>query len=186
MGENKAVKLIADVALFSGGKASDGKTPRAKTLLVKYTDTNKYDLQKGWFIPDDAVSHGEHPDEAAVRILKEQLGVEGITPILAFIESFTGGDKSWHLVFHYFIKTDEREGISFAELSEMKDKMKDITRKDKKEIVLNPCEEIAELKWFSVDAMPDRKEVAHGGWASFTIEEIIKKYNEGKYKYKAS
>ncbi len=185
LSEKKAIKLIADVALFSGGKAADGKTPGAKTLLVKYTDTNKYDLQKGWFIPDDAMEHGEHPDDAAVRILKEQLGVEGITPALAFIESFTGGDKSWHLVFHYYVKIDQDAGISFAQLSEMKDKIIDIKKIDKKEIILNPVEDIAEMKWFAVDAMPDRKEIAHGGWAMFTIEEIIKKYNEDKYSYKA-
>lgn len=179
MEENKAVKLIADVALFSG------KSMGVKTLLVRYTDTNKYDLQKGWFIPDDGVNHGEHPDDAALRILKQQLGVEGVTPELAFIESFTGNDKSWHLVFHYYIRIDQIGGISFAKLSEMKGKTIDMPKNDKEEIILNPVEDIAEMKWFDVNALPDKKDIAHGGWAKYTIDEILRKYNEDKYSYKA-
>lgn len=140
--ENQKVKHVTDVALFSG----------SKTLLVKYTDTNKYDLQSGWFIPDDLIQFAEHPEDAAVRILKEQLGIENIEPKLGFIESFTGGDKSWHLVFHYYINTDP-------------------------DIKLTPVKDIEELKWFETANLPDKKDVAHHGWAIYTIGELL---NKGK------
>ena len=57
--EEKKVKIIADVTLLQEGKV----------LMVKYSDKNKYDHQSGWFLPDDLVSHGEHPEDAASRIL---------------------------------------------------------------------------------------------------------------------
>jgi uncharacterized protein YndB with AHSA1/START domain/ADP-ribose pyrophosphatase YjhB (NUDIX family) len=140
LSEDKAIKPVADVAVFSG----------SKTLLVKYKEVNKYDHQKGWFIPDDLMIHAEHPDDAAVRILNEQLGVEDVTPKLAFIESFIGGDKSWHLIFHYYITVDSN-------------------------VYINPSGEIAEMKWFETNAMPDNKEIAHHGWAKYTINEILSK-----------
>src|SRR5688572_3406205 len=144
------VKLIADVALLLKDKYADEKTPELKTLLVKYTDTNKYDLQKGWFIPDDAIIHGEHPDDAAVRILKEQLGVEGIKPIPGFIESFTGNDKSWHLVFHYYIMIDEHIKLTNEKLKDLVDHVIKM-----KTVILDPVEDIAEMKWFPVNALPE-------------------------------
>jgi uncharacterized protein YndB with AHSA1/START domain/ADP-ribose pyrophosphatase YjhB (NUDIX family) len=172
LSEKKAIKLICDVALLLNDKYSDEKTPELKTLLVKYTDTNKYDLQKGWFIPDDGIIHGEHPDDASLRILKEQLGVEGFEPALGFIESFTGGDKSWHLVFHYYIVINEHVKLTNEKLKGVSDHVIKM-----KKVILNPVEDIAEMKWFPVNSLPDRKEIAHGGWAMFTIEEILSKIN---------
>lgn len=137
---DKPVKLICDAALFWG----------EKTLLVRYSDNNKYDLQKGWFIPDDAIQHDEHPDDAALRILKEQLGIDNVIPRLGFIESFTGNDKSWHLVFHYYIKLGD-------------------------EIELKPSADIKEAEWFELNSLPERKDIAHGGWAMFTLEELKNK-----------
>jgi ADP-ribose pyrophosphatase YjhB (NUDIX family) len=134
---NKSIKPVADVALISGNE----------TLLVKYKEVNKYDHQKGWFIPDDLMRHAEHPDDAAVRILNEQLGLEGISPKLAYIESFTGGDKSWHLVFHYYITADVK-------------------------VNLKPSGEIAEIKWFHMDSLPEKKDIAHHGWAKYILDEI--------------
>jgi uncharacterized protein YndB with AHSA1/START domain/ADP-ribose pyrophosphatase YjhB (NUDIX family) len=135
---NKAIKPVADVALFSGNK----------TLLVKYKEVNKYDHQRGWFIPDDLMIHAEHPDDASVRILKEQLGAENLSPVLAFIESFIGGDKSWHLIFHYHVSVDG--GIE-----------------------LKPSKEIAEMRWFDINSLPDKKEIAHHGWAKYILDEIL-------------
>jgi ADP-ribose pyrophosphatase YjhB (NUDIX family) len=83
-----AHKLVADVALYAGGRV----------LLVKYEDTSKYDRQRGWFLPNDFLDHLEHPDDAA-RIVREQLGREPPELGLEEIESF--GDGAWHLVFHY-------------------------------------------------------------------------------------
>ena len=89
--DNQQIKLVADAALIHNNKV----------LLVTYIDTNKYDHQKGWFIPDDLVNYDEHPEEAAIRILNEQIGYITDNLSLSHIESFIGGDKSWHLIFHY-------------------------------------------------------------------------------------
>lgn len=137
--ENQKVKHVADVAVFSGNK----------TLLIKYKDGNKYDHQLGWFIPDDLMMHGEHPEDAAARILKEQLGIENAECRLGFIESFTGNDKSWHLVFHYYIMTGD-------------------------DIRLNPSGELAEYRWFETKSLPEKNEIAHHGWAVYTLNELIK------------
>jgi len=94
-------KLVVDIAVFSSGKV----------LLVKYADENKYDHQKGWFLPDDLMKAGEHPEDAALRILKQQLGIENVNVELGEIESFTGNDKSWHLVFHYKTNLDDTKII---------------------------------------------------------------------------
>jgi ADP-ribose pyrophosphatase YjhB (NUDIX family) len=56
--------LIADIALFANGKV----------LLVRYSESNKYDHQRGWFLPDAGIGPFEHPERAARRILHEQLG----------------------------------------------------------------------------------------------------------------
>ncbi len=125
-----------------------------KFLLVKYKDLNKYEHQRGWFLPDDALQHGEAPGEAAFRILHEQLGCREITSaVLDNVESFTGGDKSWHLVFHYL-----------CVLTVIPD--------------THISEEIAEEKWFNFNEMPDEKEIAHHGWAKNTIDKIITKLNQ--------
>lgn len=130
-------KLIADVALFTGNEV----------LLLKYKDENKYDHQAGWFLPDDLLSEFEHPDEAADRILLEQLNLSNINPALDHIESFKGKDSSWHLVFHYK-----------AEINNYLDIVK--------------SDEISELDWFDLSELPAKKEVAHNGWALFTIKAI--------------
>jgi len=137
LSEDKAIKPVADVALFTGNK----------TLLVKYKEVNKYDHQRGWFIPDDLMLRAEHPDNASKRILKEQLGLENLTPKLSFIESFIGGDRSWHLIFHYHVNVNGN-------------------------IKLKPSEEISEMSWFELNSMPDKKEIAHHGWALHVIDEI--------------
>lgn len=135
--ENKACKLIADVAVFSGNKI----------LLVKYTDSNKYDHQKGWFLPDDGINYLEHPEDAAVRILKEQVGITDAELKLNHVESFTGNDRSWHLVFHY--RTEIR---------------------DESKITASP--DLESCEFFGLDSLPDKKEVAHHGWALYTIGDM--------------
>ena len=98
--ENKyshSIKLVTDVTLLKDNKV----------LLVKYSDTNIYDHQKGWFIPDDLVQDLEDPDESAKRILKEQLDIEGLNPKVAFVESFIGNDKTWHIFFHYKVEIED-------------------------------------------------------------------------------
>ena len=133
------VKLVVDCALFCGDEV----------LLVKYTDANKYDHQSGWFIPDDLVTAGEHPEDEALRILKDQLGFEADGITLGFIESFTGGDRSWHLVFHYKKTLDSKP-------------------------TLTPSSDIAEMQWFGINNLPESKDIAHHGWARYTIAELFK------------
>ncbi len=132
------VKLIADVAVFA----------QRKVLLVKYKDSNKYDHQQGLFLPDDVIAHGEHPDDAATRILSEQLNLDGSEMKLHHIESFTGNDSSWHLVFHYEIYTENMS-------------------------LVDPSSEIQSAHWFSPEALPDDKEIAHHGWAKQIIQKIV-------------
>jgi len=148
--------LIADVALIAEGKV----------LLVKYTDTNKYDHQSGWFLPDAGIGYLEHPERAALRIAKEQLGLDlpnspstclqeegagGWTFRLGLLESFKGNDGSWHLPFHYV-----------AELGRMPD--------------INPSADIAEARWFELDNLPPKGEVAHHGWAL----SVLRRLDEGR------
>ncbi len=130
-------KLITDITILSGGK----------TLLVKYKDGNKYDHQKGWFLPDDQLINYEDPDESAKRILKEQLGITNCYVKISFVESFQGNDKSWHIIFHYKAEFENDPEI--------------IISGD-----LESCE------WFDLNELPDKKEIAHHGWAFYTIQEI--------------
>ena len=130
-------KLIADVALISEGSV----------LLVKYKDKNKYDHQPGWFLPDDLLQDFEHPEDAAVRILHEQLKLSNINPKLDHIESFKGRDSSWHLAFHFK-----------AEIAEVPDIVK--------------SDEVKIFDWFDLSELPEKEEVAHHGWALYTLKTI--------------
>ena len=129
-------KLIADVAIFSGSNVA----------LVRYS--SGYDRQTGWFLPDDELKHLEHPDDAARRILAGQLGLSGVTARLDHIESFTGNDGSWHLVFHFVTEIDEQN-------------------------TLTPSSDLANFSWFPVAALPERRDVAHHGWALGVIQTIL-------------
>ncbi len=131
--------LISDVCLIHDGKV----------LLVKYADTNKYDHQSGWFLPDDALHHLEHPQDAARRILKEQLGLSVHDLKLNHIESFKGNDGSWHLAFHYrTVLTAKPE--------------------------LEPSSDISRTEWFPLDALPPKNEFAHHGWGHTVIKAVLK------------
>lgn len=131
------IKLVADVTIISNDK----------TVLVKYKNCDNYNGQQGWFIPDDLINTGEHPDDAAIRILKEQLGIETESIKIDHIESFTGMDKSWHVIFHYVYTGENAEA--------------------------NAGENVAELNWFDVNALPDDKEISHHGWAKWTLQTIL-------------
>lgn len=126
--ECKVHKLVADVAAIAEGQV----------LMVKYGDVSRYDGQRGWFLPDDFLAHGEHPDDAARRILKEQAGLTGVEPRLGHIESFDG--DAWHLIFHY------RAQMQHAALVE-------------------PSGNVLEAHWFALERLPPPSELAHHGWA---------------------
>ena len=131
-------KLVADVAVLE----------RNKVLLLRYEDTSKYDHQSGWFLPDDFLTELEHPEDAARRIAREQIGVDLPDVRLGEIESF--GNGAWHLVFHYVARLDSaRESTA-----------------------VSPGPNVAETKWFPLDALPDPSTVAHEGWALDVLRRV--------------
>lgn len=130
-GENAEMRcdlhsLIADVALFAGDRV----------LLVRYKDVDKYDGETGWFLPDDGIRRLEPPDEAARRIVKEQLGLTDARPRLAHVESFVGNDGTWHLPFHYVVELEP------------------VPR-------LRPSEDLGAAEWFDLARLPKCSDVAH-------------------------
>lgn len=130
------IKVVADVALFA----------RNSVLLVKYKDVRKYDGQTGWFLPDDFLVHGEHPDRAARRILRDQVGLSPPRGLrLRFVESFANG--AWHIIFHY-------AGSLGASKAPSRGK------------------NVAEARWFPLAKLPNRPDVGHDGWALQTIDAI--------------
>ena len=129
------IKLVADVLV----RAQD------QVLLVRYADTDKYDGQSGWFLPDDFLHHGEHPTDAAKRILAEQVGMLGFEVALDHVESFDGDD--WHLIFHFKAETDAPAQ-------------------------LKPSSAVRDARWFALTALPPRDQVAHDGWALDVIAAI--------------
>ena len=129
------IKLVADVALFRG----------ESVLLVKYRDVKKYDGQTGWFLPDDYLRRLEHPTDAGLRILREQVGVDVPRLQLGFVESFGNGD--WHLVFHLVGHMEQGAEVKAAGNT-------------------------AEAQWFERSALPPRSELAHEGWAIDVLETL--------------
>jgi len=136
--DDQKIKLIADATLLSNDKV----------LLVTYKDTGKYDGEPGWFLPDDLVQFNEHPEDAAKRLLNEQLGFITGNLKIDHMESFIGNDKTWHLIFHYYLQMDSLPKML-------------------------PTGNIDKWDWFDFYKLPDDKDIAHRGWARFTIEKII-------------
>ena len=108
----------------------------SSALLVKYKVAP--DGQHGWFLPNDDLHHLEHPDQAAKRVLREQVGIEEATLKLAEIESFVGNNQTWHLVFDY---------LAFP-----------------RTMKLSTGAGISEARWFEVNEIPSNEEFAHHGW----------------------
>lgn len=134
--ECRVHKLLADVVVVADDSV----------LLVRYRGMP--DHQRGWFLPDDQLQYLEHPDDAAARILKEQLGIQEGKPELALVESFKGNDGSWHLVFHFRLRLSRRPDVRASE-------------------------DVDEARWFELSALPPRSEVAHHGWALDVLEECL-------------
>jgi ADP-ribose pyrophosphatase YjhB (NUDIX family) len=131
-------KLVADVCLISDDQV----------LLVKYLDVSRYDGQVGWFLPDDFLLIGEHPNDAAKRIVREQLGLDLADVRLNHIESFGGDEDAWHLIFHYYAEFPTMPRTS-------------------------PGVNVKEARWFPVRELPSNREIAHGGWAKDVLAEIL-------------
>ena len=129
-----AVKLVADVAVVAN----------RRVLLVRYKDVSRYDGQRGWFLPDDYLAEGEHPDAAARRILRDQAGLQ-LEPALAEIESLANG--AWHLIFHYRAAAVAPESVRWGA-------------------------NVAGAGWFPLDALPPDAEQAHEGWAADVLSRL--------------
>ncbi len=108
----------------------------SSALLVKYKVGP--DGQPGWFLPNDDLHHLEHPEQAAKRILMEQVGIDDATLKLAEIESFVGNNQTWHLIFDY---------LAFP-----------------RTMKVSSGTTVAETKWFEIDKLPSPEEFAHHGW----------------------
>ena len=132
-----AVKLIVDVVLVAAGRV----------LMVE--PAGGQDGETGWFLPDDLMQELEHPEHAAHRVLAEGLGLEGVAIELSYMESFTGGDGTWHLIFHYVARFDDEPALTLAD-------------------------RLAAAEWFAADSLPGRDEVAHGGWPLGVIRKVLR------------
>jgi ADP-ribose pyrophosphatase YjhB (NUDIX family) len=118
-----------------------------RVLLVRYADPEQHDGEAGWFLPDDALRNLEHPTRAAQRIARDQLGLDLKSVELEHVESFRGNDGSWHLCFHHVAELP-----SGAEV--------------------HPAPDVAEARWFDLDRLPPRPEVAHRGWALSVLRKV--------------
>ncbi len=117
-------------------------------LMTRYREPEAYDGQEGLFLPNDLLLEREDPEDGARRILRDQLGLEDVSVRLVFAESFTGRDRTWHLALHFAVNCLASPSIVVAAYLDLP-------------------------QWFSVNALPDRREVAHGGWALNTLDRII-------------
>src|SRR3989475_13310865 len=89
----------------------------------------------------------EHPDEAAARILREQVGVAAPRITLDHIESFGGGTTAWHLIFHY--KATLRDALS-----------------------VTAGTHVLAAQWFPLPALPASTEMAHAGGAAGLLQRL--------------
>jgi ADP-ribose pyrophosphatase YjhB (NUDIX family) len=97
------------------------------------------DSEAGLFLPNDLLRGRENPYTAAKRIAREQLGIGLKEPLLFDVDSFDGNDGTWHIAFHFRGEVAEAGGVK-------------------------PSEEVTSLQWMSLDALPDKSKIAHGGW----------------------
>ncbi|MFQ6011605.1 MAG: NUDIX hydrolase [Nitrososphaerales archaeon] len=59
-----------------------------------------------WVLPASHLLMGEHPNDAANRILREMLGQESLTPTYHSTQSFVGETGHWDVCFIYTAQVD--------------------------------------------------------------------------------
>src|SRR5439155_24451364 len=89
----------------------------------------------------------EHPDEAAARILREQVGMTAPRITLDHVRSFGGGTTAWHLIFHY-----------------------KATLRDTLPVTVGP--NVLAAQWFPLNGLPVVAEMAHEGWARDVLQRM--------------
>ncbi len=129
------IKPICDVVVFSNNHLA----------MVDYNIGP--DNQTGWYLPNDLLENCEDPLDAARRIVKNHFSAECKFLRLAYTESFTGNDGTWHLAFHYACHIDNRE--------------------------LANNEFIKKVSWFDKDKLPNSDQVAHHGWYKIIAQRIV-------------
>lgn len=130
---NGTIKVIAYVEILKEGQV----------LLVEYR-TPPNPEKPGWWIPAPELEYGEHPEDCALRVLKE-FGLEGLELALRDVESFVmpGG---WHLIFHY--KAESARDIATSDA-------------------------IVKHGWFGVQDLPEASTFAHGNWEREVALEVL-------------
>ena len=128
-------RLVGDVTL----RAAD------RVLLVQYRGLPG--RQRGWSLPHDRLNHLEHPDDAARRVLAEQLGLVASQPRLSHIES-NGRDSCWRLAFRHVAELASVPAIIVSEA-------------------------VRGRQWFALHELPERAAMAHGGWALDTLRRVL-------------
>lgn len=111
-----------------------------RTLLVRYR--HRPDRQAGWFLPHVELASGSDPAAAARAALADQLGLAGTKLWLSHADSFVGNDGTWHLPLTYVAEVDAPD-----------------------DVVRTAGDFVLEARWFLLDDLPPRRDVAHGGWA---------------------
>ncbi|TPW11482.1 MAG: hypothetical protein FD129_1647 [bacterium] len=136
-----AARLLADVCLVAGDRV----------LLLRFAQgASVPDSEPGWYLPVGELAAYEPPDQAAVRILFGQTGVESSGPFLSHVESLKGRGGEWRLTFHYVVQV-----VS--------------------EPPLTPGPGVNEARWFDLTRLPPRGDVSSRGWALTTIKEILQR-----------
>jgi ADP-ribose pyrophosphatase YjhB (NUDIX family) len=73
-------------------------TKKGGSLLLAKRSGPEFTAGK-WVIPATVINYGEDPRAAAIRVVKEQLGVEAKETELIDVQSY--GDKHWDICFVY-------------------------------------------------------------------------------------
>jgi len=138
--ECKLHRLIADVLI----------RVKSAVLLVRYKTASRQNHQDGWFVPTTELQFAERPDDAVLRLIREQLNYYMANIRLGYIESQAGSCGSpWYLIFHYKVVVDERPHMTCAS-------------------------RIKELSWFPLDNLPAHLSVTYGEGPIDVIRKTLK------------
>lgn len=108
--------------------------------------------QKGfWDIPGGFVEPDEHPEQAVIRELKEELGVEG--SIEKLVGTFAVNHYKWQGKINYVCDLAYQVTVNSTEFK--------------------PQDDVSEYKWFAFDELPSSDELAFK-----TTRDVINQFRE--------